>query len=48
MTKKRKLASAIILPGIFLALIAFGVYREEVIDVVTNATLICFSCVGIK
>ena len=48
MTRIQKLAAAIILTGIFLALIAFGVYREEVIDVVTNAILICFSCVGIK
>ncbi|MFC1528659.1 CD1871A family CXXC motif-containing protein [Candidatus Latescibacterota bacterium] len=30
------------------AFIIAGVLREEVLDVISNATLICFSCIGIK
>ena len=48
MTRKKKRTTAMVLGVIFILFIGFGVYREEVIDVVTNATLICFSCIGIK
>ncbi len=32
----------------FLLCIGAGIAREEVWDVISNATLLCFSCIGIK
>lgn len=34
-----------ILGVIFLV---FGVYREEIANILTNATMICFSCIGLE
>ncbi|MCE5251179.1 hypothetical protein LLG96_13260 [bacterium] len=31
-----------------VVLIAAGVMREEVFDVISNATILCFSCIGLK
>lgn len=32
---------------IFAALIAAGVFREETLEILYNATLLCFSCMGL-
>ena len=29
-------------------LVAAGIYRDEVRDVISNATILCYSCIGIK
>jgi len=33
---------------LFLAFVAAGLYRDELPDIIANATLICFSCIGLK
>lgn len=33
---------------LFIVFIAAGIMREEVLQVITNATLICYSCIGLK
>ena len=33
---------------LFITFVIAGILREEVFDVISNATLICFSCIGIK
>ncbi len=38
--------SAIVM--LLLLCIGAGIAREEVWDVISNATLLCFSCIGIK
>lgn len=32
----------------FLVFIVAGIMRKEVYDIITNATLICLSCIGLK
>ncbi len=39
---------AIILGIMFLLSIGAGIYRDEIPDVVSRATIICYSCIGIK
>jgi hypothetical protein len=43
-----KLVFKISLFIIFVVFVAAGIMREEVWDIIANATLICFSCIGIK
>lgn len=38
----------IILVAVFGSFVFYGVMREEVGRIVSNALLICFSCIGIK
>jgi hypothetical protein len=45
-TKKKYLA--VFLSILFLLSIGLGMYRDEVADVVARATIICYSCIGIK
>jgi len=33
---------------LFALIIAAGIFRDEIPDVISNATLICFSCIGLK
>jgi len=34
--------------ALFTAFIIAGIMREEVFDVISNATILCFSCIGLK
>jgi hypothetical protein len=31
-----------------LCLIAAGIWRDEVREVISNATILCYSCIGLK
>jgi len=39
---------AIVLIVLFTVSTAVGIYRKEFWDIITNATMICYSCIGIK
>ncbi len=43
-----KLTLKISLFVLFAVFVAIGIMREEVWDIISNATLICYSCIGIK
>ncbi|MFC1651032.1 hypothetical protein ACFL2X_05625 [Candidatus Latescibacterota bacterium] len=43
-----KLALKVSLFMLFAVFVAAGIMKDEVWDIITNATLICFSCIGIK
>jgi len=47
MFRRGKLA-ALILFVIFSLLVTAGIARDEIPDVVSNATIICLSCIGLK
>jgi hypothetical protein len=37
--------------GLFITamiLVVAGIHRDEVRDVISNATILCYSCIGIK
>ena len=38
----------IILVVVFAGLITAGLFRNEIIDVIGNARITCYSCIGIK
>jgi hypothetical protein len=44
---KRRLAQ-VSLAVLSIALIAAGIMRKEILDVIANATILCFSCIGLK
>jgi len=44
----RKTITKIFLLALFVLVIAAGIFRDEIPDVISNATLICFSCIGLK
>ena len=46
MTMKRTLPWAIAVVAV--AMIAVGIARGEVLDVISNARILCFSCIGLK
>ena len=48
MTAKRHQQIVVVLGMAFAILVAAGVYREEFAEVAVNATMLCFSCIGIK
>ncbi len=45
---KRGLLFKISLTVLFIFLAAAGIFRDELPDVIANATLICYSCIGLK
>ena len=45
---KIKLTVKISLFIIFVVFVTAGIMREEFWDIISNATLLCFSCIGIK
>ena len=47
MRKRGKLITAGLI-GIFILSIVAGVLRDEIPDVVSNARILCFSCIGLK
>ena len=46
--KKSGKAIAYIILTVSILFVAAGVYRDEISTVVSNATLICYSCIGLK
>ena len=44
--KKRILQVSLVI--ISIACIAAGIMRLEVLDVISNAKILCFSCIGLK
>lgn len=44
----RGLAFKLSLPALSIACIVAGVLRDDVREVVANATILCFSCIGLK
>ena len=48
MSPKIKTIFKISLFILFVVFVTAGLMREEVWDVISNATLLCFSCIGIK
>lgn len=47
-SEKTRYTLDIILMAVFGSFVVYGVMREEVGQIVSNALLICFSCIGIK
>jgi len=41
-------AAKIVLFILFVAVAAAGVMRDDVREVMTNASILCFSCIGLK
>ena len=44
----KTLSFKLILIAFFAVLIVLGVFIEDIPEVVANATLICYSCIGLK
>jgi len=44
----RRIIMRLSLVLLFLTFVAAGLYRDELPDIIANATLICFSCIGLK
>ena len=44
----RKITLSLSLLALSLCLIAAGIWRDEVREVVSNATILCYSCIGLK
>jgi len=45
---KRGLLFKVSLSVLFIFLAVTGIFRDELPDVIANATLICYSCIGLK
>lgn len=45
--KYKKYIQFILIP-LFIIFVVAGIMREEVFDVISNATILCFSCIGLK
>ena len=48
LTMKTKITLRLSFFIIFTSFIIMGLLREEIWDIISNATLICFACIGIK
>jgi len=48
MTGRKRMVYSAAFGAIFLILIGAGMYREEFYEIIMNATILCYSCVGIK
>ncbi len=48
MRLSRPVIVQILVAVVFAALVAAGIFRDELPDVIANARLICFSCIGLK
>lgn len=33
---------------LFITALGAGIFRKEYLDIIANATMLCFSCIGIK
>jgi hypothetical protein len=47
-SRAQKKIIVISLLALFIVFTAAGSYKNQVAEVINNATLICFSCIGIK
>ena len=45
---RRGKPAALVLFVVFMMLVTAGIARDEIPDVVSNATIICLSCIGLK
>ena len=43
-----KKSLSLVLLILSLSLVAAGIWREDVREVVSNATILCYSCIGLK
>lgn len=48
MTTKRNRLTAALFLILFAGMAAAGIFRDEIPDVVSNARMICYSCIGLK
>lgn len=48
MTRAKRTGLAVVLGILFVAAIGLGIHRDEIPDVIARATIICYSCIGIK
>lgn len=47
MKKRTRMISAALFV-LFAAFVVAGLFRDEIPDVVSNARMICYSCIGLK
>ena len=47
-SRKVKVAASSALMALFALAVIAGVYREEFWDIIANATMLCYSCIGLK
>jgi hypothetical protein len=48
MTVRKRLLYGASFGAVFLVLIGIGLFREEFYEIIMNASILCYSCVGIK